>query len=155
MPVWFGGCLRLAKLGKIPWENCAPCIAPGRDIFAFVDISSAVILYEQGLSLRAITKALGIRHYRSLHDAFVRAGIPRRANNSAWLGVYPRVELTCATCGGLFKRRRYYHDCGNGDRGRPNPPAERFCSPGCKAWGHRRWWLERAARTIVIDIAYR
>ena len=66
----------------------------------------------------------------------------------------PRAVLTCSTCGQEFTRRQYYTDVGNGTRSGPNPPASTFCSDSCEAWGARRRAIERAARTLIVEIKY-
>jgi endogenous inhibitor of DNA gyrase (YacG/DUF329 family) len=90
----------------------------------------------------------------AVHYALRDAGIPRRANNSAWLDVYPRIKVICSSCGRSFKRREFHFVHGNGVKSAPNPPAERFCSSACKARGHSRWLIERARRKQTIQVDY-
>jgi len=120
-----------------------------------VNVSLAAKLYQEGLTLREVG-AMVRRTPAAVLFALRKAGIPRRPNcNPAWVRDYPRVEVTCASCGRKFKRRQFHYLYGGGTRSKPNPPRERFCSSVCEAWGSRRRAAERASRTTVIEVTYR
>jgi hypothetical protein len=122
----------------------------------FSKAAEAAALYVSGLTLRQVCERLGVKNPFSVSYQLERAGVPRRPWDPHTGGAYyvPRSVLTCATCGKEFSRRQYHADVANGTRSRPNPPASTFCSSACEAWGARRRAIERAARTIVIEIKY-
>jgi hypothetical protein len=122
-----------------------------------VDISLAARLYQQGLTLRQVAAALGLRsHGASVLFALRKAGIPRRSWDPRTGGATfrPRVEYLCDSCGLPISRREYYFELGNGTRTQPNPPESRYCSPGCRAWGARQRAIEKASRTVTIEVTF-
>jgi hypothetical protein len=90
-----------------------------------VDISAAAVeLYQQGLSIRGVARALGVRRHATVHEVLVKAGCARRPNGTAHL--FPPVEFTCGLCHKRLLVRGYAARNGNGVNARPNPPKVRF-----------------------------
>lgn len=71
------------------------------------------------------------------------------------LSIVLESDLGAIRAAGRSCGASYYHAVGNGTRAAPNPPAERFCSRSCEAWGARRRAIQRAARTVTIEVNYR
>jgi transcriptional regulator with XRE-family HTH domain len=115
-----------------------------------VNLSQA---YKSGLSLRKIAAELGINHPFSVACLLERAGVARRPNGNAHL--YPRIKIQCAVCGRQFDREAFYVKNGCGIKSKPNPPRRRVCSRICYGRLISQDNIERARKTVSIQVDYR